>query len=461
MSASFFDDALFVHFAKERPFATATQMTLRRMLDAKIVDQLFTDYADQQYHRTLLFSNLAVLVSGIVLGKHASINAGYGKMKDELGVSVTAVYEKLQRVELPVVQQLVRHTYQQAKEICKAVGCVAPNDLPGYSTRILDGNWLGGTEHRLAETRATTSSPLPGKSLVVYDPRFAAVTDFFPMEDGYSQERSGLDEVIETLTAKQLWLADRNFCTLKLMYAISAKSGVFVIRLHNQLHGTEKGKLRKVGTSETGVIYENKLVLPEHDGKQLTLRRVVVHLYEPTRDKDVEVVLLTNLPRDAADGVKVSELYRTRWKIEKAFGHLATALNCEIKPLCYPRAALFCFGSALMAYNAFAVIKGAIAAELGRNEAEMLSHYYMALEIKEATDGMLVALREEFWAHMEKATIDEFATELRSIFASLDMSRYRKHIRGPKKPKPKRTRKNGSTHCSTKRILDKRKEKAY
>ena len=460
MEISFFTDPMFIRFAEERPFATVTQMVLRRSLEADAIDQLFHEHADGQYYRSLLFSDLAVLVSGVVLGKHRSMNAGYKKMKERLGVSITAVYEKLQRVELPVVQQLVRHSYQQTVEICQAVGCVARNDVAGYSTRILDGNWLSGTEHRLKETRTSTAAPLPGKSLVVYDPRFNAVSDFFPMEDSYSQERSGLDNVMETLKRKQLWIADRNFCTLKFMYAIAARGGAFVIRQHDQLHGTEKGKLRKVGESETGIIYENKLVLPDYEGQQMTVRRVVVHLYEPTRDKEVEVVLLTNLPREEADGVAVSELYRTRWKIETAFGHMTVALNCEIKPLCYPKSALFCFATALMAYNAFAVIKGAIAAEHDRREAEMLSHYYVASEIAEATDGMLVAIPEEQWAEMASISNADFAAEVRTIIADADMSRYRKSIRGPKKPAPKRTNKRDSVHCSTKRILDKRKEKA-
>lgn len=458
MESSFFNDPMFRAFASARPIATITQMVLRRTLDPNAIDRLFIENAQQQYHRSLLFSSLTRLVSGVVLGKHASMNAGYKKMKEQIGVSITAVYEKLQRVELPVVQQLVRQSYQQTVQICKEVGCVANHDLSGYTTRILDGNWLAGTEHRLKETRTSTAAPLPGKSLVVYDPRFNAVSDFFAMEDAYSQERSGLDDVIETLEKHQLWLADRNFCTLKFLYSISAKCGAFVIRQHNQLHGTEKGKLRKVGKSETGIIYENKLLLPEYDGKQITVRRIVVHLYEPTRDKEVEIVLLTNLPTTDADGVRVSELYRTRWKIETAFGHMTLALNCEIKPLCYPKAALFCFASALMAYNAFAITKGALAAEHGRRESEMLSHYYMALEISEATDGMLVALPEERWEEMEGVSGSEFATEVRKIASGINMSRYRKSVRGPKKPPPKRTNKRKSVHVSTKRILDKRNE---
>ena len=104
MQVSFFKDPIFRAFAAERPFATMTQMVLRRVLDPNDVDQLFEQYAEEQYHRSLLFSALTRLVSGVVLGKHASMNAGYKKMKEQLGVSITAVYEKLQRVKLPLVQ---------------------------------------------------------------------------------------------------------------------------------------------------------------------------------------------------------------------------------------------------------------------------------------------------------------------------------------------------------------------
>lgn len=459
MQASFFKDPIFRAFVTERPFATITQMVLRRTLDSNEIDQLFEQHAEEQYHRSLLFSALTRLVSGVVLGKHASMNAGYRKMKEQLGVSITAVYEKLQRVELPLVRQLVRQSYRNTVEICKEIGCVAQNDLPGYTTRILDGNWLSGTEHRLEETRRCTAAPLPGKSLVVYDTRYSAVCDFFAIEDAYSQERSGLDGVIATLEKHQLWLADRNFCTLKFMYAIAAKRGAFVIRQHGQLHGVEKGKLRKIGESETGVVYENMLELPDYEGQSMTVRRVLVHLFSETRDKDVEVVLLTNLPVDDADAIVVSDLYRKRWRIETAFGHMTRALNCEIKPLCYPKAALFCFASALMAYNALAIMKGAVAAEHGRYESEMLSHYYLALEIAETTDGMLVALPECRWEEMETISTEEFAAEIRSTVSGIDLSRYRKSVRGPKKPPPKRTNKRNAVHVSTKQILDKRKEK--
>ena len=46
MQSSFFLDPIFRAFATQRPFATMTQMVLRRMLDPNKIDQLFEQQAD-------------------------------------------------------------------------------------------------------------------------------------------------------------------------------------------------------------------------------------------------------------------------------------------------------------------------------------------------------------------------------------------------------------------------------
>lgn len=321
MEATLFNDPIFKSFVKEAPVATATQLVLQRLLDREAIDQLFRDNAELQYEQTLLFSSVAQMMSAVVLGKSKSVRAAFTKIQNQVQVAITSVYNKLQRIEPQVSQALVRHGYEQTMAICREVGSVARNDVPGYATRILDGNHLSKTEHRIKETRDLVAGPLPGKSLVVFDPRFDAVCDYFPIEDGHAQELSALDSVIETLQRNQLWIADRNFCTLKLMYRIAAASGCFVIRQHGKLQGTVVGKLRRIGTSETAEVFENELRLPAHEGEVVTVRRVVVKLFKPTRDKETEIVVLTNLPVQAANGITVSNLYRDRWKIETAFAH--------------------------------------------------------------------------------------------------------------------------------------------
>ena len=177
MQTALFKDEVFRRFANELPIATAVQVVLRTLLEPMMVDEIFRENADKQYEPSLLFSALTQLMSSVVLGKHASVSAGYKKFANRLGVALNSVYEKPQRVEPETSRKLVRASYHQVVQARCDQGGVAQHEVPGYTTRILDGNHLSKTEHRLAETRDVQAAPLPGKSLVVFDPRFDAVAD--------------------------------------------------------------------------------------------------------------------------------------------------------------------------------------------------------------------------------------------------------------------------------------------
>jgi hypothetical protein len=452
-----FNDAVFQTFCVQRPIAVMSQLSLCRLLDAEVVDEIFADHAEEQYQRKLLFSSLTKLMSSVVMSKHASVNAAYKKMKAEIGVSLNAVYNKLDRVEPGISRALVQHSYQQVVQIRKGLGGNRQNDLPGYRTRIFDGNHIAKTEHRLKETRDSTSAPLPGKSVVVLDPRFQAIVDVIPIEDGHAQERTALDDLLATVEKNDLWIGDRNFCTLKPIYEIESRSAAFIIRHHAHLVGDGLGKRKKVGRSEAATVYERTMTISNgRNGPSMVLRRIEVELDEPTRKGDEVIVILTNLPAEVADGLKVAELYRTRWKIETAFQVLTTSLNCEINTLCYPKAALFVFSLALVAYNSLAVVEAAIAKERGREFAESMSHYYMALEIAETTDGMLVALPVDKWIKMASVSLEKFNASLCKTASHIDLDVYKKSNRGPKKPKKKKNIKN-KPHVSTAKILAQRK----
>jgi len=100
--------------------------------------------------------------------------------------------------------------------------------LAGYKVRILDGLHLGATEHRIERTSAATwAATLPGKALVVFDQAKGLVRDVFLTEDGQAQERRLIGRVLETLQRGELWIADRNFCTLPLMFRHAPQGSVF------------------------------------------------------------------------------------------------------------------------------------------------------------------------------------------------------------------------------------------
>lgn len=62
----------------------------------------------------------------------------------------------------------------------KAMGAQAPPLLPRYRVRVLEGNHLAGTEHRIFELRRFRAAALPGQALGFYDPRFDLMTDVSP-----------------------------------------------------------------------------------------------------------------------------------------------------------------------------------------------------------------------------------------------------------------------------------------
>jgi IS4 transposase len=328
--------------------------------------------------------------------------------------------------------------------------------VAGLETRILDGNHLAASERRLKETRGRTAAPLPGKALVVYSPRQDAVVDVFPIEDGEAQERSGLDAVLETIRAKQLWVADRNFCTLKFLYSVAAAGARFVVRQHGQLKGEPVGAPQRVVATDEATIEEQRFRLPSHDGETLEIRRVIVRLKTPTRDGRTEIFLLTNLSPEEADAAAVADLYRGRWRIETMMQRLTVALRCEVRTLCYPKAALFAFALAVVMYNAMAIIRLAVDAAHGADASRSLSHFYMADEIAKTTDGMLIALPPERWSLLAALPAPRITEELLDVALRMNLASYAKTIRAPKRPKPKPKHVRDRVHVSAQRILDAR-----
>lgn len=445
-------------FEEKRPVSVMAQMALDRLLDREQIDKLFHEVAKGQYQRSLLFSSLAKLMASVVLCRSDSVNAAYKKMQDELGVSLNATYLKLDRVELALSQAMVRYSYAQLKSVSNHLRAYDNSPIAGFQPKILDGNHLAGTEHRLLETRGTTAAPLPGKTLVVLDPRREAIQDLFPIEDGHAQERSGLDAVIETIEAGDLWIADRNFCTLKFLYAIARKCGRFVIRLHDKMKGEPLGPRRFCGKTASGRVYEYRLQLTAYEGHTLIVRCIELELYSPTRDEEHTLRILTNLTEEEADAMQVAETYRGRWRIETAFQKLTTTLECEVNTLCYPKAAIFAFSMACLAYNAVSLVLAAIRAEHGKEKTATLSFHYMAKEIAQAHDGMMVIVPQSHWDEIRRLTLAEFAERLRQISQFIDFDYFRKAKSRPRKPKPKIKHKRSKVHISTAKILDQRKQ---
>ena len=443
--------AAFMPFVQQRPIGVMARAIVERFFDPEHLDALFRRTAVEQYERELLFSEVVDLMQSVVLGVEPSVFAAYRKRRHQLSVTDDSVYNKLKGMELGVSAAVVRDSAERAALVIDELKARRAAWLPSYHIRILDGNHLSATEHRLEPLRDTWAAPLPGKILVVMDPELDLACDVFLTPDGHAQERSLLDDVLQTVRERDLWIADRNFCTLKFLFEIIDKSAFFLVRQHGTLQGRLKGERRFIGESSTGKVYEQAIEL-DYACRTRTLRRITIELLKATRDGDMVLHLLTNLPEEVS-ALQCAELYRKRWSIETLFYEVTQTMECEIKTLCYPPAALFVFCLALMAANAVAVLKAALRATHGEEKADEMSGYYLALEIKQVHEGMMIALPPDEWTTFRDMSVAKFAAKLKEMAAHMDLGLYRKSKRGPKKPPPTMDKYCNGGHVSTYKLL--------
>lgn len=449
--------AAFQPFLKQAPLCVMARLTLENLFRPERLDTLFRNTAERQYEKELLFSQVVELMMSVVLCVRPTVHAAYKKSPTPIAVSDQAIYDKLQCMEMGVSAALVADSAVLVRPVIEALGARLPPWLPGYRTRVIDGNHLSASQRRIKELRQTWAAPLPGKVLAVYEQEFDLVTHVFLTPDGHAQERSLFGDVLPKVETGDLWIADRNFCTLKFLCGIAATGAAFAIRQHGTLKGQLLGKRRSRGRTETGTVYEQTMVL-EHEGQTLRVRRVTLVLDKPTRDGDKEIHILTNLQEDVADTKTVADLYRKRWTIEGRFYEVTQTLDCEPNTLGYPKAALFAFCLALVASNAVALLKASLRAVHEPAKVQEMSSYYVALEIRETYVGMMIALPPSAWEIFRNLTATKLAAVLRQVAQHVKLDQYQKAHRGPKKPRPPHDKYKNGGHVSTHRLLEKRRK---
>lgn len=448
-------DTVFERFVERAPMCVAARAVLEVALDPEELDQLFQERARRQYTRTLLFSTSVELMASVVCRVHRSVHAAHRVSLEKSAVSIRSIYNKLAHLEPDLSAELVRHTARKLTPIIRQMKGGLPPLLPGHRVKILDGNHLGGTQRRLKALRDVAAGALPGQTLVVLDPELSLAIDVVCCEDGHAQERSLLDPILASTEARDVWIADRNFCTTRFLFGLAERSASFIIRQHaSTLRWRRESTRRRMDRIDAGKLYEQTLWLENESGETLPVRRITLVLDKPTRDGEKEIHLLTNLSVEDADAPKVAGLYRQRWSIEGLFQDLTTILQCEVNSLAYPKAALFGFCVALASSNVYATIKAALRGEHGADKVERdVSDHYLGVEISGKYEGMMIAIPERQWRPLADYSTEEMADFLLRMARNAHLPRFQKHPRGPKKPKPRRTRFAKAKHVATARLL--------
>jgi hypothetical protein len=122
---------IFERFVQESPVAVMVRATLENAFSAPALDRLCICTAEQPYTRTLLFSTVVELMTTVVLRQEKSIHAAFQPRRPQLAVGISALDEKLARMEGEVSAALVRYRVERVEPVLRELEPTVTEVLPG------------------------------------------------------------------------------------------------------------------------------------------------------------------------------------------------------------------------------------------------------------------------------------------------------------------------------------------
>ena len=298
-------DEILQKFLDKAPAAVMVGATIARTIGDSTLDDIFERHAGAQYTRDLTFSTLSRLMTQVVFCTYPSVHAA-SQQDQEISVSITSVSNQLNGLETGVSQALAAETARSMDAILTALPDPPDAPVKGLRLRTLDGNFLAGTDHRLACLRGCGAAALPGMALVVRDGCTGLLTDIVPCEDADTNERPLDTAVLPLVEANDLWLADRNFCTDDDLGGIQARAASFLVRHHAGTKLHPRGQESRRRHHPDGTISEQRVRCGMSE-----CRCILIRLKQPLRDGTTEIRLLTHVPLKPLSARRAAELYRT------------------------------------------------------------------------------------------------------------------------------------------------------
>jgi hypothetical protein len=122
---------IFEKFAEKSPISIMARGMMERVLNPSQLDQWFNETAEEQYTKDLLFSTVFDITSQVVCGSRNSVHAAYQASTEDIGVSITSLYNKLNGIETNTSAELVRFAARQVEPVIEKLGGTMHSPLPG------------------------------------------------------------------------------------------------------------------------------------------------------------------------------------------------------------------------------------------------------------------------------------------------------------------------------------------
>jgi len=442
------------------PLAEGTLSLLAWVFDPAFLDGVFDTYRGRSYESELTFPTMVRLIQEALLehdgsGHQAMVRA---QDRDELDVSLQAVYGKLRRVPIELSLGFLACGSDRLREIFPAeTAAKCPASLRAFDIYAVDGKKIKRVAKRLKPARQYSGTPLGGKVLVALDLRRGLVAAINAHPDGETNDAplvpGLLPQVRKRSTRRVLWIADRQFCDLTQPRRFAEDGGAFLIRYHpkNSFHRDPNLPVDE-GVDSQGRRYQQEW---GHLGAPSNRRRLDVRRITLFREGEEEVILITDLlDAERYPARDLLDAYLARWGIERVFQQVTEVFHLQSLISSSPEGTIFQFAFCTLLYNMVQVTRAYIS-RAQHKPPETVSSEQLFKDVQRELIGLsTLAVRETVIEHFQP--FDD-ARELTARLQKLFEDVWKDHwVKSPKKKIPKtpvkRQRINGG-HTSIFRII--------
>ena len=329
-----------------------------------------------------------------------------------------AVYGKLRRVPLPLSEAFLREaTARLHKYLPPAARQQAPAALSEFAVLIVDGKKLKRLPKRLAALRDTHGKVLGGKVVAGLLLNEGLVVAIHVSPDGEANDAPLTPGLLSQLAEgarqqRRLYVADRQFCDLKIPGFIEDDGQAYVIRYCKKTAFFPETEPICSQQGERRVQDVAGLM-----GRPQAPRRLRVRQITLTRPDQEDVILVTNL-LDAAryPAELLLDLYLERWTIERVFQQVTEVFHLDTLVASSPQGAIFQFALCALLYNLLQALRSYLAVAHQRATRSLSTEMIFVDACKQLTASAQLISRNALLEWLDQ-TAD--ATRLSAILTTL------------------------------------------
>jgi hypothetical protein len=358
-------DAYSLETMARLPLAEAVLRLSRQVLDDGFLADLFERCRGTGSEQKVNFALLTLLMFDALNEHQGSGRQSFHAARAERGLPATdaAVYGKLRRVPLPLSEAFLREATARLRCYLPRAACQqAPAALGEFAVMIVDGKKLKRLPKRLGALRHTHGKVLGGKVVAGLLLNEGLVVAMHVSPDGEANDAPLTPGLLSQLTEgsqqqRRLYVADRQFCDLKIPASIQSAGQAFVIRFCKKTSFFPEAEPACSRHAQRLVQDVVGWVGSPRDPRRLRVRQITL-----ARAEEEDVILVTNLfdaTRYPAE--LLLELYLQRWTIERVFQQVTEVFHLDTFVASSPQGAIFQFALCALLYNLLQALRSYLA----------------------------------------------------------------------------------------------------